>query len=126
MEMPLGITIEKLVTKVRLAPNRPDNIRAFGELLFYAEGYEEPFLKIRGFTIRSKEFQSGHKVITVVFPAFPSSGSKSGFKTSFIAENKSLWGDINDLFLKEFGEVSGGLKDEEINLDEISKEIDND
>jgi|SRR3989338_483782 len=124
MEMPLNITIEKLVAKVRLAPNRSDNIHAFGELLFYEENSDEPIFKIRGFTIRLKEFESGQKVLTVVFPAFRSSGSKSGYQTSFISENKSLWSDINDLFLKEFSEVNGGLQAEEIDLDKISKEID--
>jgi len=122
MEMPLGITIEKIVVKVKLATNRTDNIRAFGELLFYAEGYEEPIFKVKGFTIRSKEFDPGKAVLTVVFPAFP---SKFGLKTSFIAENKSLWSDINDLFLRGFKETSGELGGEEIDFEEISKEIDN-
>ena len=111
MEMPLGVTIEKLETKVRLASDRPDDLVAFGELWIYEEGSNEPFCKVKGFTIRIKTFGRADKPkLTVVFPAYPTG---KGFLTSFYLPNKSLWEDVTNLFLEEYTQVSGGLSAEE-------------
>lgn len=125
MEMALGITIEKLLVKVRPTQGRTDNIKAFGELWLYAEADTEPTFKVKGFTIRLKEFESAKKVLSVVFPAFRSPASKTGYQTSFITENISLYGDINKLFLQEFEELSGGRNEvePEIDIDEIDRQI---
>ena len=126
MEMELGITIEKLVIKVRLTKDRSDNIKAFGELWFYAEADTEPTFKVTGFTIKLKEFETDKKVLSVVFPAFYSLASKTGYQTSFITENKGLYGDINKLFLQEFEQLSEGRYESgtEIDVDEISEQMD--
>ena len=131
MEMQLGITIEKIVTKVKLAQNRPDDIQAFGELWFHTSDEAEPIFKAKGFTIRLKEFK-GKKVYNVVFPAFRAGLS---FQTSFVAENKALWKDIVTLFLEDFGQLTGGLgseditnlrnrESEEIDVDAVAEAID--
>ena len=125
MEMELGITIAKLVIQVRLAQDRPDNIKAFGELWFYTEGDSEPVFKVKGFTIRLKEFESGKKVLSVVFPAFPSPASKTGYQHSFITENQALYEDIIKLFLQGFEQLSEGRGEvkPEINIDEIDEQL---
>lgn len=128
MEMALGITIEKLEVRVKLAQGRTDNIKAFGELWFYGQGESEPTFKVRGFTIRLKEFPSSGEVLTVVFPAFGSEKSKTGFQTSFIIHNKGLWGDVTNLFLDEFKQLSEGRYEKESEFDDgeiekISKEL---
>lgn len=110
MEMQLGITIEKIVTRLKLAEGRDDNIKAFGELWIHTLDEEDPIFKVKGFTIRHKEF-NGKKVFNVVFPAFRAGKS---FQTSFVATNKALWKDITALFLKEFGQLTGGLGAEDI------------
>jgi len=135
MEMFLAVKIEKLVTKLRLAPERTDNIKAFGELWIYPVEQSEPLFKVKGFTIRLKEFTSSGKVLTVDFPAYGSSKSKTGFQTSFVTESKALLQDIRNLFLQEFEQASEGLSAEEVvrseseqiadeELKRIGKEID--
>lgn len=110
MEMQLGITIEKLATKVKIAQGRTDDIQAFGELWVHITEQEEPLFKVKGFTIRLKEF-GGKKVLSVVFPGFRSG---KGFQTSFITESKELLGDIRKLFLDEFAQTSGGMSADEV------------
>lgn len=110
MEMQLGITIDKIVTKLKLAEGRDDDIKAFGELWIHILDQEEPIFKVKGFTIRHKDFR-GKKVFNVVFPGFRSG---KGFQSSFVAESKALWKDILILFLQEFGELTGGLGAEDI------------
>ena len=110
MEMPLEITIEKLVAMVKIAVGRHDNIQAFGELWIHIQGEADPIFKVRGFTIRLKEF-GGKKVLSVVFPAYPLG---IAFQTSFIAVKKSLWEDINKLFLDAFREQTGGASATEL------------
>ncbi|MFH0937068.1 MAG: hypothetical protein V1808_02130 [Candidatus Daviesbacteria bacterium] len=116
--MPLEITIEKLVAMVKIAVGRHDNIQAFGELWIHIQGEADPIFKVRGFTIRLKEF-GGKKVLSVVFPAYPVS---IGFQTSFIAVNKSLWEDINKLFIDALGEQTGGASANEL-TEHASEEI---
>ena len=125
MEMALGITIEKLVIKVRPTKDRPDNIKAFGELWFYAEADTEPTFKVKGFTIRLKEFEADKKVLSVVFPAFRSPASKTGYQTSFITENAGLLEDIRKLFLQEFKQLSEDRyeSESEIDVDDISEQL---
>ena len=103
MEMPLEITMEKLVTSVKLAEGRNDNIKAFGELSIRIIGQEEPLFRGVGFTIREKEF-NGKTVYNVVFPAFKA-GLK--FQTSFVAVQKSMWRDISIMFLTDFHKFTG-------------------
>lgn len=110
MEMPLEMTMEKLIAKVKVAEGRNDNIRAFGELWIYFIGENEPLFKVKGFTIRQKEFE-GRTVFNVVFPAFKA-GMK--FQTSFVAEDKSLWKSLLVLFLQEFSRQTEGLGNEDI------------
>lgn len=110
MEMPLNIEIEKLYIKVKVAEGRRDDIKAFGEMWIHPPNQVEPIFKVKGFTIRLKEF-SGKKVLTVVFPAFRAGKS---FQTSFITEDKSLLADIRKLFLDEFGNLTGGLSADEL------------
>lgn len=129
--MQLGITFEKIVTKVKLAEGRDDDIKAFGELWIHISDEKDPIFKVKGFTIRHKEFK-GKKVFNVVYPAFRAGKS---FQTSFVAENKALWKDIVILFLKEFGQLTGGLgaedianllkpEPEEIDVDAVAEAID--
>lgn len=125
MDMQLGLTIEKLFVEVKLAEGNKKDLRAFGELLLYEEEQEEPTIKVRGFTIREKEFK-GKKVMTVVFPAYPTS---KRFQTSFILEKKSLWADVTKLFLDAYYQKVGGSPDEKmpweegLDVDEIDKGI---
>lgn len=121
--MPLSITLEKLVAKVKLAQSKNENLHAFGELELYPESAEEPLFKVKGWTIRTKVFGE-QKVLTVVPPAYPTGGRK--FLTSFYINNKSLWQDITKLFLDEYAQVSGGLsaqESDEIDIDEVEAEI---
>lgn len=123
--MHLGITLEKIVVTVRLAHDRTDNILAFGELWFFEDDRKEPFIKVKGFTIKSKEFK-GKKTLTADFPAFPSKLSKTGYKTSFVFEDLSLVEDVRKMFLSEFSQASGGLSSteaEELQDSEISGEL---
>ncbi len=129
MDMELNITIVKIETKVRLAQDRRDNIKAFGELWFYETDPNLPLIKVKGFTIKLLQLQSGKEVLSVAFPAFGSPRSKTGFQTSFIIENRSLLDDVRKLFLDEFSQLTDGLspiefgridnKYEGIDLDEI-------
>lgn len=112
MEIQLGIILEKLVPKVKIAVGRADDIQAFGELWFHLETQEDPIFKVKGFTIRLKEF-GGKKVLSVVFPGFRSG---KGFQTSFVTEDKGLLDDIRKLFLDEFAQTTGGM-----NADEVAK-----
>ena len=121
MEMLLPITIEKIVTKVKIAQGRIDDIQAFGELWIHIPDQADPIFKVKGFTIRLKEF-SGKKVLCVVFPGFRSG---KGFQTSFVTEDKGLLADIRKLFLDEFAQTTGGMNaDEAAKLDseEITEE----
>lgn len=123
MEMPLPITIEKLVVRVKLAPDKHENLHAFGELELYSQGDAEPIFKVKGWTIRTKIF-GDQKVLSVVPPAYPTGGRR--FLTSFYINNKSLWHDVVKLFLDEYSQVSGGLsaqESEEIDVDEIAEGI---
>ena len=116
----IGISISKLEAIVKLS-NRNDNLLAFGELWFFEEGKEEPTFKVKGYTIREKEFGE-KRVICVVPPAY-----RAGFKfqTSFIVENKALYKDITNLFLKGFQELTGDVftQSEEINLNDIPDDL---
>lgn len=123
MEMSLPITIEKLVVKVKLAPDKHENLHAFGELELYIQGETEPLFKVKGWTVRTKVFGE-KKVLTVVPPAYPTSGRR--FLTSFFINNKNLWQDVMKLFLDEYSQVSGGLsaqEADEIDVDEIAEGI---
>lgn len=110
MEMQLEMVMEKMIAKVKIVEGRSDNIRAFGELWIYFQGENEPLFKVKGFTIRQKEFD-GRTVFNVVFPAFKA-GMK--FQTSFVAESKSLWKSLLVLFLQEFGKQTDCLGAEDI------------
>jgi hypothetical protein len=103
MEMPLFIEIEKLVIQMRITVGRSDNIKAFGEIWFYAKDETNPLMKIKGVTLRIKDF-GGNSFTSVDFPAY-----KSGvrFLKSFVIENRSLYQDVIELFLKEYAEQSG-------------------
>lgn len=126
MEMYIGITVEKIIAKVKIAPAKHENLHAFGELHFFESNQVEPFLKIKGWTVRTKVF-GDQKVLTVVPPAYPAGGK---FLTSFYLTNKSLWQDVVKLFLDEYAQVSGALSAEESeeisdsDLDKIAEAID--
>ena len=128
MEMDLGVVIEKLVSKVRLAVGRTDNIKAFGELWLFEPAETEPIFKVKGFVIKLIVLKSGKEVLTVDFPAYVSKKSKTGFRKSFITENKSLLDDIRQMFSQEYAKESGDSANhefakrsdgEKINLDEL-------
>ena len=80
MEILLNLVIEKFLTKVKLAPES-ESLKAFGELWLFEKGQEEePIFKIKGWTIRIKEF-GDQKVLSVVPPAIK---SKNKYLTSFL------------------------------------------
>lgn len=105
MEMYIGIKIEKIDCRIKLASGRTDNILAFGEVWFYEQDVAEPIIKVRGFMIKKKEFGE-KKVIAVDFPAYGSPKSHSGYQTSFILENHSLLEDVRRIFLEDYGRLS--------------------
>lgn len=133
MNMELNITITKVEARVRLAQDRHDNIKAFGELWFYETDPNLPLIKVKGFTVKLLELSSGGKVLSVIFPAFRSPRSKTGFQTSFIIENRPLLDNVRKLFLDEFSELTGGLspddlhkfdnQDEDVDIDEVDAGI---
>lgn len=124
MEMYKEIRIEKLVAKVKLAPDKYANrsLHAFGELHFYEFGQDEPFVKIKGWTMRTKEF-GDKKVLTVVPPAYPSGKRLQG---SCFINNKELWKEVVKLFLDEYAQVSGGMTAEEsemTDMEQVAEEV---
>ncbi len=98
MEKFIQIEIEKIVSKVKLAENRDDNILAFAELHFVPSKSSEPLIKVKGFTIKKKTFNE-KEVITVDHPGFRVG---LGFQTSFILEDKTLWKAVHDLILEDY------------------------
>ena len=119
MEMYKEIRIEKLVAKVKLAPDKYSNrsLHGFGELHFYQSGQDEPLLKIKGWTIRTKEF-GDKKVLTVVPPAYPSGKRLQG---SCFINNKEFWKEVTKLFLDEYAQVTGGMTAEESEMTDIEQ-----
>ena len=110
MQIPIGISITKIELILKLAENREDNIKAFGEIRLYEHDSATPIFKIKGYTLRLKDF-SGKQIISVSAPAFRS-GSR--FQTSFIFENKNLWSDLSKEFINEYEK----LKTEDFDFDD--------
>ena len=124
MEMYKEIRIEKLVARVKLAPDNYANrsLHAFGELHFYQTEQDEPFIKIKGWTIRTKEF-GDKKVLTVVPPAYPSGKRLQG---SCFINNKEFWKEVVKLFLDEYAQVTGGMSAKEsemTDMEQVAEEV---
>lgn len=114
----LGIELEGIEARVKLYTGRNVNLHAFGELWLYQKHeYEEPIFKIKGWTIRTKEF-GAQQVLTVVPPAYPTSRN---YLTAFFINDKVLWKKVVDMFLYEYdqetkkldSEIFGPTKDDE-------------
>ena len=123
MDIPINITISKIDTKTRVTKGRTDNIKAFGELWFYSQNKENiPICKVKGFTITLKKFPNSEKeFLSVVFPAYGSAKSNTGFQTSFIFENERLLKTVRYAFLKDYANQTGeSLPDEIQHSEDIS------
>jgi hypothetical protein len=120
MNKTIPISANNIQVEVKATHDRPDNIKAFGELQILSDDNVDPILKVRGFTIRLKQF-GAKEVLSVTFPAYM---AKRRYQTSFIIENKNLYKDIVYLFLDtyyhEIGETPPERKpDEYVDPDEI-------
>ena len=112
MEILIPIQLNKIDIQVKaVKDNKPfKDIVGFFELTIFDEG-NNPFIKVRGGTIKVKQFKDvPNPVFTVNAPAY-----KSGliYRTSFIIESKGLWKDIENTILEDFAQQTGGLKPED-------------
>jgi len=123
MKIPIPIRLSKIDIQVKaVRDNKPlKDIVGFFEFIIFDED-DKPFIKVRGGTIKVKQFkESDGPVFTINAPAYKSSFK---YRTSFIFESKSLWKDVEKAVLEEFIEQTGGLTPqdfiiEDINLDDI-------
>jgi hypothetical protein len=112
MEIPIPIQLDKIDIQVKaVRDNKPlKDIVGFFEMTIF-DGDNKPFIKVRGGTIKVKQFKKLPKpIFTVNAPAYKSA---MVYRTSFIIESKSLWRDIEKTILDDFFQQTGGLSPED-------------
>lgn len=118
MEIPIPIQLSKIDIQVKVVrDNKPlKDIVGFFELIIFDEE-NRPFIKVRGGTIKVKQFGNNEPVFTINAPAY-----KSGFKyrTSCIFENKGLWFDLEKAILEELAQQTGNITPKDF----LSEDID--
>jgi len=122
MEIPLGIQLTNIKVNIKPLDRKIKDIVGFFEIII-TDDEDKPFFKVRGGTIKVKQFEATPSpVFTLNAPAYRSG---FGYRASFIVESKALWSDITKAILEEFSQLNGGLTPEdymgeEINIDEIN------
>lgn len=119
MEIPIPIQLSKIdvqVTAVR--DNKPlKDIVGFFELIFF-DGDNKPLIKVRGCTVKVKQFkETDGPVFTINAPAYRSSLK---YRTSFFLENLSLWHDIEKIVLEELSQQTGGLTPKDYVIEDVN------
>ena len=121
MEISFTMKIQKAVITVN--PREAGAIKAFAEVHFMDE-QNQLLMKVKGITVKLKQFSDYAPKLGVDFPAFPSKKSKTGHITSFILEDKTLWRYLTEEVLTEYRRATGDQTpsmylNETVNPDEI-------
>lgn len=120
MEITTPIQLSKIDVQVKaVRDNKPlKDIVGFFELIIFDED-NKPFIKVRGGTVKVKQFGDNEPVFTLNAPAY-----KSGIKyrTSFFIENLNLWHDIGKVILEELSQQTGGLTPKDFIIENINPE----
>ena len=119
--MELSINITGFNSEVTAVAGRKDNIRGFADWTFSTSVGE---LKVKGGTIREKEFGS-RRIISYEVPAIRT--GKGIYKKAFFMEDKVLYLTLCKLTVEKYCELTGEEPNnvivepevEDINIDEI-------